>query len=929
MSTVPQNSELKIPDRMQAKLDAFQKRVWIVKLAEGLLAAAFGLLVSYLVVFALDRFIDTSKSVRLGILLTGAIGLGVWFPLICHKWIWKSRKLEQVASMLRVKYPRLGDHLLGIIELVHNADEQKRSTDLCRAALHQVDEETKGRNFDDAVPYPKHRKWALIAGIPALVALLALLFVPAAGTNAFARWLMPWKNIERYTFTQIETLPKEMVVPIAENAFLKTNLLSESRWNPDGGSIYVNGNQITTGNTNGAYSFKLPPLKSAAKVDVVIGDVRKQISVIPKTRPELASMTAKIKLPDYLQRTKPLEKDIRGGSVTMVRGSSLSLHGAATRELVEASVDNSPLQVHGNSITTSPVSYKKSTALSFRWKDSHGLSAKTPLKIKVRVSGDAEPSLVCRKLEKQRVILEKDVLAFEVTAEDDFGIKTIGLEWKGSGTDEHETPVTGEKIVSAGDPNATEITATATFSPKREGIKPQAVQLRIFTEDYLPNRERVYSPAYTVYVLSEDDHAIWLSRQLNRWYKNTLESFEREKVLRNQNEALRNLSDAALEQHKNRRKIESQVAAEQSQARRLSALTKVGEKLALEAARNDQFDVGTLEKLSEMVQALKDISGKRMPSVANLLKESANAPKGAKPASGKPSSGEPGKSKPSDGKQKPGKSGEGKGKPGGGAKSVSDNPELPGGKRDAKNGSEGSKKDGDNKKDDEKKKESKTPSISMKESSMDKAKKQESKSSPPGQKKKGKFGLPTVALQGSAKGKKGGSCPAKKALDKAVDEQDELLAEFQKVAEELQKIISNLEGSTFVKRLKAMSRKQLKLAQDVNSTSVSGFGLAGQDVKQSIKDRAKLLAKREAGYMNHLNYIQDDLEAYVNRVPDGKFQEVLAEMKKEEAAKQLNTVSGKINFNQSGSAIAHAELLADTFDRWAEQLVGPPKPGGT
>ena len=40
-------------------------------------------------------------------------------------------------------------------------------------------------------------------------------------------------------------------------------------------------------------------------------------------------------------------------------------------------------------------------------------------------------------------------------------------------------------------------------------------------------------------------------------------------------------------------------------------------------------------------------------------------------------------------------------------------------------------------------------------------------------------------------------CPAGQKLDEAVDAQEDLLAEFQDIAEELQKLIGDLEGSTF------------------------------------------------------------------------------------------------------------------------------------
>ncbi len=881
-----QIATLEIPDRMQAKLKSFQRQVWFVKLAEGLLAASFGLLVSYLLVFALDRFIDTPAGARWAILIAGAVGLGIWFPWVCHKWIWGSRRMEQVAKLLRFKYPRLGDHLLGIIELVHNDQERDRSIALCRAALAQVDEETKDRDFTKAVPNARHRQWAVIAGVPALVAVVALIIVPAAGTNAFGRWLMPWKNIERYTFTQVNAFPDQLIVPTAETSTFNASLAESSRWNPASGSVTVNGNRVNADNKGGEYSFHLPPMKSDSVVNVSIGDVRKQVTIQPKSRPELSSLVANIQLPEYLQRSAPVSRDIRGGSVSLVQGSRVSFRGVATRELVEASINDQPLPINGEEISTGLLGFTETSVVSLRWQDVLGLSSKAPLNLKVRVGPDAEPSLVCRQLEKQRVILEKDVLSFEVDCGDDFGVKTIGMEWKGAGTDENETPVIGEKIVSAGSPDTTDMTKIATFSPKREGVHPQAIELRVYVEDYFPGRERVYSPTFTVFVLSEEEHAVWLTSQISEWSKIVIETYDREKTLRAENDAIRKLSDQELDRPESRRRIESQVAAEQAQSRRLAALTRSGKNLVQEAARNDQFNVATIEELSEMILALDGISNNQMPSVAGLLRKSASAA----------SSGKPGKS----------------------GMSVSDDQSLPG----ANEPKPGDDNNDQPKKDKDAKPPKAVPSISIKESSMDKS--PDPASAKGGSKaSKAKLTLPGVALEDKSPGKPGEKSPAKKAMDDAVDEQDNLLAEFQKVAEELQKIISNLEGSTFVKRLKAMSRKQLKLAGDINETAVGVFGQSNRELNAGLKKRAELLAKRELEYVEKVGFIQDDLEAYANRVQEGKFKTVLAEMKSEQLNKQLAGVSAKIESNQPGSAISHTEILADNFDRWAEQLVGP------
>ena len=288
MSQTTKKPLLQIPDRMRSKLEKYQRRIWAIKLIEGMCAAAFGLLLSYLVVFALDRFYDTSGPLRLGILLTGSIGLAIWLPWICHRWIWKSRRLEQVAKMLKVNHPRLGDYLLGIIELVNNEDFNGTSESLCRAALAQADRETAEKDFTNDVPHPRHRRWALIAIVPLAIAAIAMLLVPAAGSNALQRWLMPWKSIERYTFTQVEKIPDKIVVPLSEQTELGATLAETSRWNPASGSAWVGRHRIDTSAENGQYKFELPPFKASTNVSLRIGDVLETVEIDPQPRPELA-----------------------------------------------------------------------------------------------------------------------------------------------------------------------------------------------------------------------------------------------------------------------------------------------------------------------------------------------------------------------------------------------------------------------------------------------------------------------------------------------------------------------------------------------------------------------------------------------------------------------------------------------------------------
>lgn len=911
MSTESKN-DLTLPPNVRAKLAAYRRRVRTIKLIEAVGAALFGLCLSYLLVFALDRVIETTSFQRAVILVTGSLGLAVWLPWMCHKWIWRSRRWEQVARILKTRHPRLGDYLLGVIELVNDRHADGRSEALCRAALQQADRETSTKDFSQDIPNPRHRRWMLTAAIPLVVAGVALALVPAAGTNAFWRWLTPWRTIDRYTFARIEPLPQKLVIPVAEPAALAARLQHDSLWNPSVGSAWLGSQRIESEQQNGEFAFQLPPIKEKSQLAVNIGDVRQQVTLDPQPRPELVGLSATVELPAYLQRSKPVHRDVRGGGLSVAEGSQVKLTAQASRDLAYATMDGEPLGVHGPVLETVPTSITENRTISLEWRDALGLTAKTPLLLKIRAADDEPPTILCRDLDQQIVIMDQDLLSFQIDASDDYGVKTLGLEWKVTPSAGSESEAAqGEKIIYAGNPEAELISAVAaTFSPQREKIAPQTLQLRIFAEDYRPDRPRVYSPVYTVFVLSEDEHAIWLTRRLDEWFKQSLETYELEQQLFKRNVELRNLSPEELDRPETRRKIEAQAAAENAQSRRLNALTDRGEALTREAARNGQFGVDHLEKLAEMIHKLRDISDNRMPSVANLLKQAADAQASSTAGRGKssdpngPAAAAPGEESASNQNQ---------------TQSVTDDPGQRAGEELAGNNREQTEQQSDEKQP------PKAPSVTLKESSMDAPKKadenEEAAATPPNS-SPGKLSLPSVTLNDPNQ-KSGGACPAGDQMAAAVDDQEALLAEFQLIAEELQKLIGNLEGSTFVKRLKAMSRRELVLANDIDSSTLTAFGESQANVKDATQKRIDVLAQRQRTHSSTMQNIIDDLDAYANRVSDAKYKTVLEEMTNTEIVKQVAMVADRMVINEPGMSIAQAELLADTMDRWAEQLVGP------
>src|SRR6185437_233726 len=88
--------------------------------------------------------------------------------------------------------------------------------------------------------------------------------------------------------------------------------------------------------------------------------------------------------------------------------------------------------------------------------------------------------------------------------------------------------------------------------------------------------------------------------------------------------------------------------------------------------------------------------------------------------------------------------------------------------------------------------------------------------------------LPVTTVMGDGKGKKQDACPVEDKVDEAIKEQQDLLAEFEKIADELNKVLANLEGSTLLKRLKAASRLQYKIGGRISDQVGETFGVGGR-----------------------------------------------------------------------------------------------------
>ena len=423
---------LALPEGLQRQLDAFRRTVWVIKAIEAFCGALFGVLVAWLVLFLLDRVSDTPAAVR-WTLFAAAVASCAAIPVAFHRWIWSHRGLDSLARLIACRFPSLGDQLLGIVEIVRNQSEQERSRALCEAAIRQVAESAGRCDLREAVPRPRHRLWAWLAAVPLALAVALPFFVPAAAANAWARFLSTWRLVERLTFTRVDRLPETLVIPHGEQAEVDVGLRADSQWRPDRARARIGGGAAMTADRDGdRYRLSLPPQVTEAPLRLVVGDARQQVKLTPTFRPEITAIAASVQLPEYLGRRERLTKDVRGGVLALVKGSTAVVTATANRELAAATIDGERVEPAGATISTLPLLVDKSRDVTIAWQDSLGLSGGKPLVVSVAARDDEPPTIAVDGLAGRAVLLETETVRFGLVARDDFGVKRVGIELIGS-----------------------------------------------------------------------------------------------------------------------------------------------------------------------------------------------------------------------------------------------------------------------------------------------------------------------------------------------------------------------------------------------------------------------------------------------------------------------------------------------------------------
>ncbi|MEO6034225.1 MAG: hypothetical protein ABIQ35_03120, partial [Verrucomicrobiota bacterium] len=549
----------------------------------------------------------------------------------CVRWIFRRRDWRALSVIVQKRFRRLGDRLLGIVELSSESKHDANfSPELYRAAIHQVADETTGIDFRHAVQTGRAKK--IIAATVALGGSIVIFcaIVPALGKNVLHRWVAPWSSVPRYTLVQIADLPAELVVPHGEDFRVDATVVYRSFWKPNHATAKISSQTAVSQQVKGnKITFPIPAQTQSGKLRIKVGDAAREVVLVPTYRPALKQLDATIQLPAYLQASNASER-VNNGILNLLEGSTFSLRGKASRDLAAAEIAGNgfaaPLKTERDEFSSGLLTNSAILQYNFLWRDQLGLSNATVWKLTVRPQKDLPALPVLPDLPSDVAILDSDVLEIRAVGKDDFGVSDLGLNWElASDSAAPIKNMTTEVKIQPRSPHEKQLEKVFRWSPAVYRIpEDSSVEIASFANDYFPERERSASSTHRIHVLGKEKHAELVRQKLESLLARV------EEVARLEEKVKANTSDLAenqkLTEAEKGERIGKVKEEQERNAKNLEQLAQEGMKALQEGLKNPVFTEQALQEWAKNLEQMMKLSQKQMKAAGESLKSAQKNP---------------------------------------------------------------------------------------------------------------------------------------------------------------------------------------------------------------------------------------------------------------------------------------------------------------
>jgi hypothetical protein len=224
-------------------------------------------------------------------------------------------------------------------------------------------------------------------------------------------------------------------------------------------------------------------------------------------------------------------------------------------------------------------------------------------------------------------VLENEVLDISFAAQDDYGLRELGVRWEAQKRQETNLLARHESVLTEGSPESSRLEGAYRFSPSLQKIPTGThITLRAFASDYFPGREPSLSRPHRIYVLDPEEHARLIQQEFEQLLA-ALEDLTRdqESLLQRARDA-RELPPEDLESDETGRELGRQALEQFRNAEKLDQLADRGEETLREALRNPSIPSELLQDWADHLEAMENIADQEMQQASQALKSSQQSP---------------------------------------------------------------------------------------------------------------------------------------------------------------------------------------------------------------------------------------------------------------------------------------------------------------
>jgi hypothetical protein len=865
-----------LPGGLRRQFEQAEQRLWRVETATALCAIVASLLFSWLAVFVSDRLWATPVWLRVCFFLGGLCGAAAAGLAWGRHWVWHRRDMGELATLVQQKYRRLGDRLLGIVELAGEREHLSNfSPALYHAAIGQVAEEAQKFDFRQSVNTRPARNFGWTAAGLTLCLLAAALVLPQASANAFWRWIAPGAGVERYTLVVLDGFPSALIVPHGEPFEISGSVRYRSFWKPSRVlDWFGRENRTESAVKSGQVRLQIPGQMENGVLNVRVGDALARVAILPSHRPSLQQLSASIHLPDYL-RYPDQSQPVQGGAFRTLEGSRVSFVGTVSRPLAAATVQDggqapAALQVQGATFSTEPDEALEAGELIFNWRDELGLTNAAPWRLAMQPESDQPPAPDLPDQPRETAMLATDVLRIRAAAQDDFGVRALGLAWDVISEKDQAESMSTEIKAEMTSTQQTKVEEAFLWSPARYRIPADStVELQGFALDYFPRRKRAHTASYVIRVLSQETHAEMLRQELESLMARIDDITRLQETIASDTRDIKESSTNMPGAQQSARLTQSQEEQLQN-AQRLAELGRLGENAVREAMKNSLIPEETIRQWGQTVQQWQDLSADKMQEAARAMETAAQDAKSRPAQPNSPSPDQASQSPQSQNSQSP--------------QQNSQSPQSPQSQNPQSQNSQ-------------------SQNSQTQQSQNSQSSQQNSQTPPP-----------------DAKAQEEAAKKLEQEMAEAEKRAEEVLEALRKMEQKANENLDQLQALTLAERLRKVGDEEKGLGWELTTNLADTIGLPPQELPEKFKLLNTSFTKQQGGAHDESAALQAEISRFFERTQMPNYGKVSQDMKDSAVSDELDKIGALIQSNITFQTSVDLTNWSGRFHQWADIL---------